>query len=119
MSDIRLENKENYMNGDLLIWIVLLASLLILNILAISLYTKNKMPLWGSGLIIGILGPIIAFISGSIFVSIDDSMEDEFVGGALAAAFIGLVIAGNGLIYLIIGIIIKIKSFLSQQNLNQ
>lgn len=76
------------------------------------------MPLWSSGLIIAILGPSIAFISGSIFVRVDKSMGGDGVGGALGAAFIGLVIVGNGLI-LIIGIITKIKSILSQRNLNQ
>ncbi|NHC42731.1 ABC transporter permease [Bacillus sp. MM2020_1] len=107
------------MSGDGVIWSVLLTSLLVLNILAISLNKKNKMPLWGSGLIITILGPIIAFISGSIFVRLDKSMGGDGVGGAFGAAFIGLVIVGNGLLYLIIGIISKIKSILSKRNLNQ
>ena len=103
---------------DGVIWcIVLFGSLLVLNTLAI--YKKNKMPLWGSGLIIGILGPIISLISGSYFVSADKSMGGDGVGGAFGAAIIGLVIVGNGLIYFIVGIISKIKSFLSQRNINQ
>jgi hypothetical protein len=106
------------MSGDGAIWAILLFSLLVLNISAITLNSKGKMPLWGSGFIIGISGPIIAFISGSIFVKIDHSMGGDGVGGAFGGAFIGLVIVGNGILYLIIGIILVIKNFFKQRNLN-
>ncbi|WP_419887549.1 hypothetical protein ACN6MT_19125 [Neobacillus niacini] len=43
------------MSGDGAIWSILIASLLLLNFFAIHLYKKGKMPLWRSGLIIGIL----------------------------------------------------------------
>jgi ABC-type Co2+ transport system permease subunit len=107
------------MSGDGAIWIVLLLSLLVLNFLAISLYKKGKMPLWGSGLIIGILGPIIAFIAGSVFVKVDQSMGGDGVGAAFGAAFIGIVIVGNGILYFIIGIISVIKNFIKQRKLTQ
>lgn len=105
-------------SGDGLIWAVLLVSLFVLNLTAITLYRKGKMPLWGSGLVIGMLGPIIAFISGSVFVEMDHSMGGDGVGGAFGAAFIGLVIAGNGILYFIIGIILMIKNFFLQRNVN-
>lgn len=72
----------------------------------------------GAGLIIGILGPIIAFISGFVFVKIDHSMGGDGVGAAFGAAFIGIVIVSNGILYFIIGIIFLIKNFIKQRNLN-
>ncbi|MFS0824680.1 ABC transporter permease [Bacillus sp. 1P02SD] len=107
------------MSGDGAIWGVLLMSLFLLNFFAINFYKKGKMPLWGSGLIIGILGPIIAFISGSVFVKVDHSMGGDGVGAAFGAAFIGLIIVGNGILYFIIGIILVIKNFIKQRNLTQ
>ncbi|QFT88967.1 hypothetical protein FIU87_09945 [Bacillus sp. THAF10] len=106
------------MNGDGIIWSVLFLSLIVVNFLAITLYKKRKMPLWGAGLIIGILGPIIAFISGFVFVKIDHSMGGDGVGAAFGAAFIGIVIVSNGILYFIIGIIFLIKNFIKQRNLN-
>ncbi|MEC1523909.1 ABC transporter permease [Neobacillus niacini] len=107
------------MSGDGAIWSILIASLLLLNFFAIHLYKKRKMPLWGSGLIIGILGPIIAFISGSALVKVDHSMGGDGVGAAFGAAFIGIIIVGNGILYFIIGIITGIKNFIKQRNLTQ
>ncbi|AOH57464.1 ABC transporter permease [Peribacillus simplex] len=107
------------MNGDGLIWLVLVVSLLILNALAISLYKRNKMPLWLSGIVIGMLGPIIAFIAGYFFVKIDHNSGGTGEGAGFGAAFIGLIIVANGIIYLIIGIISKVKSLINQKNINQ
>jgi hypothetical protein len=112
---LKITEGDNYMSGDGAIWSVLLLSLLVLNFLAINFYKKRKMPLWGSGLIIGILGPIIAFISGSVFVKVDLGMGGDGVGAAFGAAFIGIIIVGNGILYFIIGIILLIK----QSNLTQ
>lgn len=50
-----------------------------------------------NALIIGILGLIIAFISGSVFVKVDHSMDGDGVGAAFGAALIGIVIVSNGL----------------------
>lgn len=107
------------MSGDGLIWLVLILALLVLNFAAINFNQRNKMPFWLSGIIIGVLGPIIAFISGSIFVNLDHNSGGTGEGAGFGAAFIGLVIVANGIIYLIIGIAAKIKSFLAQRNINQ
>jgi len=107
------------MSGDGLTWSVLISSLIVLNLSAVLLYRKGKMPLWGSGLIIGILGPIIALISGSIFLKIDHSMGGEGFGAAYSAAFIGFVIVGNGILYLIVGLLIVITKFVRKHQLNQ
>ena len=107
------------MSGDGLTWSVLISSLIVLNLSAVLLYRKGKMPLWGSGLIIGILGPIIALISGSIFLKIDHSMGGEGFGAAYSAAFIGFVIVGNGILYIIVGLLIVITKFVRKHQLNQ
>ncbi len=107
------------MSGDGLVWSVLISILIVLNLSAVLLYRKGKMPLWGSGLIIGILGPIIALISGSIFLKIDHSMGGEGFGAAFSAAFIGFVIVGNGILYLIVGLVIVITNFIRKRQLNQ
>ncbi|WP_214850244.1 ABC transporter permease [Exiguobacterium sp. s193] len=106
------------MSGDGLLWSVLLPSLLVLNVSAILLYKKGNMPLWGSGLLVVILGPIIALIIGSVFLKIDSTGGDGF-GAAYAAAFIGFVIVGNGILYLIIGLVLGIKNFIKRRQVNQ
>lgn len=107
------------MSGDGVVWTVLLVSLLVLNFLAINFYLKGKLPLWGSGLIIGIIGPIIAFISGSIFLKIDHSMGGDGVGAAFGAAFIGIIIVANGILYFIIGIFLMVKQFIEKRNISR
>lgn len=107
------------MSGDGRAWSVLISSLIVLNLSAVLLYRKGKMPLWGSGLIIGFLGPIIALISGSIFLKIDYSADGEGFGAAFSAAFIGFVIVGNGILYFIVGLVIVITNFIRKRQLNQ
>ncbi|MCF2647845.1 ABC transporter permease [Niallia sp. Sow4_A1] len=107
------------MSGDGLIWLVLIVALLILNFSAIYFNRRIKLPFWLSGIILGVFGPIIAFISGSLFVNLDHSSGGTGEGAGFGAAFIGLVIIANGISYLIIGIAAKIKSFLAHKNINQ
>lgn len=99
------------MLGESLIWVVLLFCLSILNYMTLWLNTRKKMPLWLCGVIIGISGPVIAFVYGSILNSYGGSSQ----GAAYEAAFIGLVIVTNGILYLIIGITLKIKDFIVKE----
>lgn len=46
-------------------------------------------------------------------------MGGDGVGAAFGAAFIGIIIVGNGILYFIIGIITGIKNFIKQRNLTQ
>ncbi|ARP44634.1 hypothetical protein GTHT12_03767 (plasmid) [Geobacillus thermodenitrificans] len=107
------------MEGDFLVWLVLGLILLFLNSMAILLNNKNKMPLWLSGLIICILGPVLAFVVGAAFVKYNHSQGGTAEGAGYAAAFIGLVVVGNGIVYLIIGMISKINHYLKQTKINQ
>ncbi|PLT32775.1 ABC transporter permease [Bacillus sp. V5-8f] len=99
------------MNGDGLIWLILLSVLLFSNTASIQLHKKNKLPLWVGGVGIAILGPVIGFISGSIFVKMAHNAGDTGEGAALGAAFIGLVILGNGIIVFLIGVILAVVKF--------
>ncbi|WML43308.1 ABC transporter permease [Neobacillus sp. PS3-40] len=98
-------------SGDFLIWVILIAALLILNYMAVSSYKKKNTSFFWSGLLICIMGPVIGFITGSIFVNMDHSAGESGEGGAIGAAFIGLIILGNGIIYLIVGAILMISNF--------
>ncbi|RHW43299.1 ABC transporter permease [Neobacillus notoginsengisoli] len=97
--------------GDFLIWIILITVLFIVNYMAISFYNKKNTSFLWSGLLICILGPVIGFITGSTFVSMDHSAGGTGEGGAIGAAFIGLIILGNGIIYLLVGISLLIGNF--------
>lgn len=99
---------------DGLIWLIILVLLALFNSVAIQLYKKDKLHFFWSGIIIGILGPMIAFSLGAVFVKVDHSQGSTGEGGAIAAAFIGLLIVGNGLLYLLIGIILKIVSWVKR-----
>ncbi|MEC5186627.1 hypothetical protein GGQ77_000358 [Geobacillus thermodenitrificans] len=67
---------------------------------------NNKMPLWLSGLIICIFGPVLALIIGTTLVKYNHSQGGTSEGAGYAAAFIGL---------MIIGIISKINHFLKEK----
>lgn len=96
---------------DGLIWLIIFVILALLNSAAIQLYKRKKLNFMWSGIMIGILGPILALSLGTIFVQVDHSQGSTGEGGAIAAAFIGLIIVGNGVIYLFIGLILKIVSW--------
>ncbi|MGJ7909925.1 ABC transporter permease [Neobacillus sp. LXY-1] len=103
------------MSGDGLVWMILLLALLFLNFMAISSYNKKNTSFLWSGLLICIMGPVIGFISSSIFVDFHHSEGGTGEGGAIGAAFLGLIILGNGMIYLIVGIIMMITQFFKKE----
>ncbi|WP_088071921.1 ABC transporter permease [Gottfriedia luciferensis] len=102
-------------SGDSLFYIILLILLFIINSRAIKQYRKKKSNLMLLGLLISILAPVIAILIGLIFVALDKGTGGDGVGGALATAALGWVIVLNGIIYIVIGIILKIKSMISNR----
>lgn len=102
------------MEGDSLIYLILFVSIILLNGLAILAYKKFRTPLWLSGIIIGVFGPIISFAAMSLFMKEGSAYE----GVGIAGAFIAIVIIINGLIILTIGIIQAIKSSSSEKKIN-
>jgi hypothetical protein len=98
-------------------WLLLILSLIIFNTTAIKM--KNRIPLWLSGILIGVLGVILAFVIGSWLVESDKSTGGDGVGGAFAASFFGLVIVGNGILYFLGGGISEIIRLLKQKSIDQ
>ncbi|MGE6260089.1 ABC transporter permease [Heyndrickxia sporothermodurans] len=91
--------------------------LLLINGLAIYLSNTKKLHFIGSGIIISVLGPILAFLIGAIFVKIDHKTGGTGEGAGFAAGFIGLIIIGNGIIYFLIGLFLKISSLTKKREL--
>ena len=102
------------MSGDGFIWLILLLLILIFDGTAIYLHKNNKMPLWLSGIIMGILVPILGFTIGAIFLKIDRVVDPTGTheGSAFAAAFIALVLLVNAIVFFVTGVFIKIISVL-------
>jgi hypothetical protein len=108
------------MNGDGLVWFILLLLILIFDGTAIYLHKNNKMPLWLSGIIMAVIVPIFGFTLGAIFLRISRVVDPSGTheGSAFAAAFIALTLLANALIFFISGIIIKILSFFRSKRIN-
>jgi hypothetical protein len=103
-------------DGDGLVWLIILILLLLFNGTAIYLNKINKLHFIWSGIIISILSPILAYLIGAIFVKMNHNMGGTGEGGAFAAAFIGLIIVGNGILYFLIGLILKISNYIKKSS---
>ncbi|PLS18652.1 ABC transporter permease [Bacillus sp. M6-12] len=103
------------MDGDGLVWVIIFMMLFIINAAAIYLYKNNKMHFIWSGFIISIIGPFLAFLVGGMFVKMSHNAGGTGEGGALAGAFIGLIIVGNGILYFFIGLALKVSSFIKKR----
>ncbi|HWI48226.1 MAG TPA: ABC transporter permease [Rummeliibacillus sp.] len=101
------------MSGDGLVWIILLLLLMLFDGTAIYLHKNNKLPLWLSGIIMGILTPILGFIIGALFLKLEEVVNPTSTreGAAFAAAFIVLVLMANSIVFFIVGIILKIINY--------
>ncbi|WP_088068120.1 ABC transporter permease [Gottfriedia luciferensis] len=102
-------------SGDSLFYITIFILLFIINSSAIKQYRKKNSNLMLLGLLISILAPAIAFLIGIIFVKLDKGTRGDGVGGALASVALGWVIVLNGIIYIVIGFTLKIKSAINNR----
>lgn len=98
------------MSGNGVFWLIILVLFLFFNGMAIYLNNTKKLHFIGSGLTISVLGPILAFLIGAIFVKVDHRMGGTGEGAGFEASFIGLIIVGNGIVYFLIGHVFKISS---------
>ncbi|ELK46794.1 UNVERIFIED_CONTAM: inner-membrane translocator [Halobacillus marinus] len=96
---------------DVLMYLFLAALLIPANIFMIKWQKSGKLPLWSSGLLLAILGVVIGFAVGAILIAGDSGQ-----GGGLMAAFIGLVIVGNGIVHLLIGLALTIGKQYGNKN---
>ncbi|MGP4063265.1 inner-membrane translocator [Halobacillus sp. H74] len=97
---------------DVLMWLFLAALLIPANIYAIKWHRSGNFPLWASGLLLAILGVGLGFAVGGILVGPSNAGQ----GGAIMAAFVGLVTVGNGLIHFFIGLIMAIGKLFTKKD---
>jgi hypothetical protein len=77
-----------------------------LNIAIFILFKKGKLNLIVSGIIMMILGPVLGFSSGALFLHFYDSnSQGTGEGAGYGGAFFGLITLANGVLILVIGII--------------
>ncbi|UOQ44892.1 inner-membrane translocator [Halobacillus salinarum] len=97
---------------DVLVWLFLALVLIPANIYAIKWHRSGNFPLMVSGIFLAIVGVVLGFTVGGILVGPANSGQ----GGAIAGAFVGLVIVGNGLLYFIIGLAVAIGKLFTRKN---
>lgn len=100
---------------DGLPFVLLVIFLILANIFAIKWYKDRDFPLWGSGLLLAIAGVILGIISAIIMVRYNHSLGTTGEGGAIAGAMLGMIIVGNGLIYFVTGLALKIGKLFTKK----
>ncbi len=103
------------MSGDFLFWLTLLLLLLIINLGAYYLKKNKEVHIMWSGILISIFAPIMAFFIGAVFLKIDKSTGGDGFGAGIAAAVLGWIILLNGILYFIIGSVLKIITALKKK----
>ncbi|MGE7696675.1 hypothetical protein ACQKNC_21695 [Lysinibacillus sp. NPDC094177] len=101
------------MNGDAIVWIVLLLSIVICDYLATYLYKTKKIPLWVSAIGMALLIPVIVGSFVYLGVSYAKAFEPDNTreGIAFAGGFMVVILALNAIIMFVIGVILNICTF--------
>ncbi|MER2006395.1 MAG: hypothetical protein ABS939_02990 [Psychrobacillus sp.] len=106
------------MNGDSIVWLIIVLSIVICDGLAVFLYFKKRFPIWGSAIIIALLVPVIVYSYLSLEIDYSqnntgpDDMGEEM---GFAGGFIALVLAFNAIIMFVIGVILNIATFVNNK----
>jgi hypothetical protein len=82
------------------------------NIFIIKWHKSRKFPLWASGIILAIGGLGVGYISRIVLVELVNGGQ----GGAIMAAFMGLVVIANGLIQFFVGFVLLIIKLFTKSN---
>ncbi|KMY44082.1 inner-membrane translocator [Bacillus sp. FJAT-27916] len=91
---------------DYLILALFILILISLTIISFVLFKKKKVNLMVSGIIIMLLGPVIGFSSGALFLHFYDwSSGGTGEGAGFGGAILGLVTIANGILIFLIGMI--------------
>jgi len=103
------------MDGDAIVWIVLLLSIVICDYLASYLYKHKKFPLWASAIGMALLIPVI--VGSFVYLGINYGLEpgDTGEGVAFAGGFMVLILAFNAIIMFVIGVILNIYTFVKNK----
>lgn len=106
------------MNGDAIVWIVLLLSIVICDFLAVYLYRKKKIPLWASAIGMALFVPVIVGSFVYLGVSYNNSVGlepgDTGEGVAFAGGFLAVTLGLHAIIVFVIGVIINIYTFVKK-----
>lgn len=107
------------MDGDSIVWLIIILSIVICDGIAVYLYHKKRIPLWGSAIIIALLVPVIvySFVASGIdyFEKNNTDPDDTGEGIAFAGGFIAIVLAFNAIIMFVIGVILNIYTFIKKK----
>lgn len=105
------------MNGDAIVWIVLLLSIVICDCLAAYLYQKRKIPLWVSAIGMALLVPVIVGIFVASGVSYAKAFEPDSTreGIAFAGGFLAVVLGLHAIIIFVGGVILNICTFIKHK----
>lgn len=91
---------------DYLILALFILILISLTIISFVLFKKKKVNLMVSGIMIMLLGPVIGFSSGALFLHFYDwSSGGTGEGAGFGGAILGLVTIANGILIFLIGMI--------------
>ncbi|MGM9930030.1 inner-membrane translocator [Pradoshia sp.] len=91
---------------DYLILALFILILVSLTIISFVLFKKKKVNLMVSGIMIMLLGPVIGFSSGALFLHFYDwSSGGTGEGAGFGGAILGLVTIANGILIFLIGMI--------------
>lgn len=91
---------------DYLILALFILILISLTIISFVLFKKKKVNLMVSGIMIMLLGPVIGFSSGALFLHFYDwSSGGTGEGAGYGGAILGLVTIANGVLIFLIGMI--------------
>ncbi|MEH7380256.1 inner-membrane translocator [Bacillus sp. JJ1533] len=103
------------MEGLILALFILI--LIFLNVAFFTLFKTGKLNLLLSGIIMMILGPVIGFSSGALFLHFYDwSSGGTGEGAGYGGAFLGLITLANGVLIFVIGMIRGFLLFMKKGN---
>lgn len=96
---------------DVLMYLFLAALLIPVNIFLIKWHRSGKFPLWAAGILLAVFGIGLGYAARFLLVDIWATGQ----GGAIMAAFIGLVVLANGVIHFVIGLILAIVKLVANK----
>ena len=101
---------------DVLIYFILSIIIVTTNVFAIKWHRNGNIHLWISGLLLAVVGVIFGFIAGAILVQVGHSGGTSGAGGAIAGAFVGIIIVANGILLFLVGLATKIGKLFNKNN---
>ncbi len=105
------------MNGDAIVWMILILSIVICDGLAIYLYRKRKIPLWLSAIGMTLLVPVIvaSFVSSGVSYAKVYEPDNTREGIGFAGGFLAVTLGFHSIIVFVIGVIFNIYTFIKNK----